>query len=235
MSKEQIFSNLLGRLGVRHGFTTLHMGDFRGAVETWNHLNLSKEFSFVELNQVHGCAVLKVDQSMHQKCGQHPLYYDASMSNRTDVVLGVRTADCVPILLCSKKKEAVAAVHAGWRGTYHDVVMNTVNSMQQAYGVAPHELVAVMGPSIRRCCYEVGEDLYSNFKQRFGKISGLKNQDTFFLDLVETNRMILLEQGLLEDNIEVIEHCTCCENDRFFSYRRDNERAGRQLSYITLG
>jgi YfiH family protein len=149
---------------------------------------------------------------------------DALITNVPSLGVSIRTADCLPILLADPVKCAVAAVHAGWRGTAARIVAETIGAMQRQYGTRPEDLMVAIGPGIGACCYRVGEDV--------GRRFGLNGPG--FVDLAKENRRQLVETGVPEPQIDVLGFCTFCDGRRFHSFRRDGERAGRMISFIRM-
>ena len=143
---------------------------------------------------------------------------DALVSREPGVSVSVRTADCYPILLADARSRTVAAVHSGWRGTAARIVHVALEQMQ----ASPEHTFAAIGPGISVCCYEVGEDV--------GKKFGLTGAGR--VDLAEANKKLLMEAGVPEGNIEILGGCTFCDADRYYSYRREKEEAGRMISFI---
>lgn len=163
---------------------------------------------------------------------------DALVTAEENVCLMVLSADCVPVLLYDPECRVVAAIHAGWKGTAADIAGETVKVMRETFGCRPEVILAGIGPSIGRCCFEVGEEVAGVFRGLFppsaeivraGKKSG-KHQ----VDLWEANRLDLLGAGLKTQHIEVAGMCTVCHPDHFFSYRRDGKQAGRFGAGIAL-
>jgi purine-nucleoside/S-methyl-5'-thioadenosine phosphorylase / adenosine deaminase len=186
---------------------------------------------------------------------------DALLTDRAGVLLSVRSADCVPVLLADPKRRAVAAVHAGWRGALEGCLEKTVGEMRRVFGSHPRDLVAAIGPSIRVCCYEVGEEIWDKFRSRFtgseqffrgaaspsigerhpllfptGQPPGRTqvNQPTVHLDLVAVSRAQLRSAGVPRTNVEVAEFCTACRTDLFFSHRKEKGPTGRMMSVIGI-
>ena len=157
---------------------------------------------------------------------------DAFITNQNGIMLTILTADCVPILLFDPKKNVIGAVHAGWRGTKQEIVLKTVEKMQQKFGSTPQDIIAGVAPSIGRCCYEVGEDVAKYFFE--DRSSFTQKGKKIMLDLPYVNKMQLLKSGLLEQNIEMSEVCTACKVDDYFSYRKEQECSGRFMSMIGL-
>ncbi|MBW1811176.1 MAG: peptidoglycan editing factor PgeF [Deltaproteobacteria bacterium] len=234
MNGSILFSEKLKRVGVEHGFTTRALGDVLGSLNLWEKETNLKGSSLVWLNQVHGIDVFVVDQPASICSSDHELRYDAAITNRTDVVLSVRTADCTPILLFSDEPRAVAVVHAGWRGTLAGIVTHAVSALVETYNCTPKDLTAAIGPCIQPCCYEVGEEVSKPFSDRFGSEAISIVGASKYAHLATANRIWLIECGLSAEKIETLDYCTCCRKELFFSYRREGALAGRQLAYISL-
>jgi YfiH family protein len=146
---------------------------------------------------------------------------DALITNLKKVFVSVRTADCFPILLADVRGRVVGAVHAGWRGTAARVAVEAITQMTAHFGTLPRDVHAVIGPGIGKCCYEVGSDVARQFGERAGH-----------LDLATANLRQLIEAGVPEPQIEIVNGCTRCDAGRFYSYSRDGLKAGRMISYI---
>ena len=185
-----------------------------------------------------------------------PCKGDASSTNTAGLLLAVQTADCVPILLVDPKKRAVAAVHAGWKGTLARITEKAVGRMRYEYGSKPAQLLAAIGPSVGPCCYEVGVDFVSKFTAQFADAADYFDEARsgeepnplqwlnmappghqpppkgVHLDLRKANRSQLLAAGLRPQNIFVSEFCTACRTDLFFSYRKEGSLSGRLMSVV---
>lgn len=192
------------------------------------------------LNQVHGKDVLVVDDIKNYG---KPYSFDAIITSKKGVPLIILTADCLPILLFDPLKSVVAAVHAGWKGTSLQIVEKTVEKMADRFHCAREHIIAAMGPTIGPCCYEVDHpvirafekiDSYTN-KERESFIFPVKGKkERWMFDLAEANRLQLLNVGLIQDNICQLKHCTCCQHELFYSYRRDGKHSGRQGAVIMI-
>ena len=145
-------------------------------------------------------------------------------------LVGVKTADCLPILLVDEHHRAVAAVHAGWRGSVARIAQKTVQAMAARWGTRPSDLHAALGPAIGACCYEVGPEVAMQFTELFPERRDL-NQRTR-IDLEEANRRQLLASGVDAQRVYSAGLCTFCHADQFYSFRRDREAAGRMISFI---
>jgi YfiH family protein len=148
---------------------------------------------------------------------------DALVTSDRGRYIGVRTADCVPLLLADRQRPAVAAVHAGWRGSAANIVAAAIDRLRREFGSDAGDLVVAVGPSIGRCCYEVGPE-----------VAGLFGVSTSHLDLVEVNRRQLTQAGVNSANIDICGLCTSCTPDEFHSWRRDRERFGRMVAAIGI-
>ena len=149
---------------------------------------------------------------------------DARMERTPGAVVAVRTADCIPILLADARTRAVAAVHAGWRGTVAEIARRAVEAMAREFGTRAEDLHAAIGPGIGKCCYEVGPEVAA----RFGA------EGRAHIDLAEANRRQLAACGIPAASIDVANLCTACRAEEFHSFRRDRESAGRQYSFVGL-
>ena len=175
--------------------------------------------------------------------GKAILEGDGLITNLQGVLVGVGTADCVPVLVVDPKKRAVGAFHAGWRGTVAQIVERGVAMMVEEYGSRVDDLEAAVGPSIGACCYSVGREVHKEFGERFGYSEELfrvgidEDDERLYLDLWEANRRQLLDAGLGEERITVVGECAGCVVDargerKYFSHRVEQGVAGRMLSVV---
>ena len=183
--------------------------------------------SVVAVTQVHG------DRVVHASDANPQTEADALWTLTAGVAVGVRTADCVPILFEDRKTGAVAAVHAGWRGVIAQIAARTVEALV-AQGSDPSDLHVAIGPCIQRCCFEVDGDLPARFRADFGDevIAPQPGKDRVHLDLPRAVAMTLARWRVPEGQVVALPQCTHCD-DRFFSHRREQGRTGRHLSFIT--
>jgi YfiH family protein len=149
---------------------------------------------------------------------------DALLEDAPGAVIAVKTADCIPILLVDERLRAVAAVHAGWRGTAAGISGRAVESMRERFGSAPADLHAAIGPGIGECCFEVGPEVAAEFG-----VTGRAH-----IDLASHNRRQLLEAGVTAERIYTSKLCTKCLSDDFHSFRRDREASGRLFSFVGI-
>jgi YfiH family protein len=176
------------------------------------------------LKQVHGCALARAPWDGRPEA-------DAALATRPGEVLGIETADCLPVLLADPRRRAVAAAHAGWRGTAQGVARAAVRALVET-GSDPAELVAALGPGIGPCCYEVGEDVRAAFGERGAAFFRPGPRARAHLDVRAANRAQLLEEGLSAERIASAGDCTLCRPDLYHSYRRDGKTAGRMINFV---
>ena len=171
--------------------------------------------------------------------------YDAMLTDIPGVLLTARTADCVPVLFRDEEHNAVGAAHCGWRGTLNKLQAKTALKMREIYKTDLSKLKIAIGPCISECCYEVSEDFYKNFagihgervKKYFRRDDRprLSAEQKYMCDLKSINKMLLLDLPEIgENNIEISQNCTYCEEDLFFSHRRQGEYRGSHAAFIGI-
>jgi len=199
------------------------------------------EWSLAGCWQVHGADVRVVQSAEEAKPAENQLgdtiYCDVIVSNAAHVLAGVKTADCVPILLGDPATGAFAAVHAGWRGTLATAVISGVERLRDEYGTKPKDLRVAIGASAGPCCYEVGAEVIAAFNEKFGdeELFSSTRPDHATIDLLKANRDQLLSVGVLPEKIHIAPICTMCRTDLFFSYRKEkslNGKVGRLMAVI---
>ncbi len=216
----------------------------------------ARKMQLVTLRQIHSDVVHVISAPP-----QTALQGDALITATSGVLLAIQTADCIPILLADPRHRAVAAIHAGWRGTLARIAAKTVGRMQMEFSTRPQDLIAAIGPGISQCCYEVGPDVVKEFAAKFpqakdwfdGPFDALASGEDpnplpwltmmppghqpppprCMLDLKAANAAILAEAGLSAKNIFSSDLCTSSRTDLFFSYRRE-KTTGRMLSVIGI-
>ena len=178
---------------------------------------------------------------------------DALITQVPGLWIGVYSADCVPVLIADTRLNVVAAVHAGWRGTVGGITRMAVERMKAEFGCRPEDMQAVIGPSISPEAFEVGEEVVMQFRQAAFPESIIRHdlaankaacksssaacnttKESFYIDLWQSNRWLLTEAGLQEENIQLAGLCTVGCPDRFFSYRREGYATGRMVSAICI-
>lgn len=211
------------------------------------------------VRQIHSNLVAIADNAEAER--ERPRKADGLMTDAPGVLLGIQTADCIPVLVADRKRHAVAAFHAGWRGTVERIVEKGIGRMRLEFGSRPEDLVAAIGPGIGQCCYAVGEELVSSFESQFAYAQELFREvyssdpiktkypmlfltqrapghspigPGLHLDLKEANRRQLLDAGVKARAIVAVGGCTACQPELFFSHRASQGRAGRMLSVIGI-
>jgi polyphenol oxidase len=206
----------------------------------------------ITLRQIHSDIIHFVDSPPEEQ-----LVGDGLITASPGLLLAIQTADCLPVILVDPKRRAVGVFHAGWRGTVKRIVEKGVGEMQRHFGTLPRDLKAAIGPGVRGCCYEVGEEVREKFEPQFAYAAKLfrevKESDPvrekypllfltarapghselptkIFLDLVEANRQQLLAAGVAAKNIEASSLCTNCRPDLLFSYRAEKGKTGRMMA-----
>jgi polyphenol oxidase len=208
-------------------------------------------FSLVGVRQVHSGVVHVIREGdgalegrLQTAEGKAVLEGDGLITDVPGVLLGVGTADCVPVLVVDVEKRVVGAFHAGWRGTVARIVERGVAKMAEEYGSRVEDLLAAVGPSIGACCYTVGEEVRAEFGVRFGYAGELFKTGIdgggIRLDLWDANRRQLLDAGVDEGRIALVGECTACARDeggtlRYFSHRGERGLAGRMLNVVGIG
>lgn len=215
-----------------HGFTgkSATFGRRENGPGDRERLSIALGFSrLFPMRQVHGNEVraLGVERVEPPEC-------DGLVTDRPGAGLVVETADCVPFLVWAERRNAVAAVHAGWRGTLSRVTSAAVETLV-SLGAGAEELHVAVGPAIRACCFEVGDEVVDAFAGSGRDVSRITRdggRGRRHLDLVADNRSQLLDAGVAEERIYDSGRCTYCEWERFYSYRREGASVGRILGAI---
>ncbi|MEP6902248.1 MAG: peptidoglycan editing factor PgeF [Actinomycetota bacterium] len=193
-------------------------------------------FALASVWQIHSADVRRVRDLTDAKDDDHKM--DALVSDVKNVLLGVKTADCVPVLLGDPKTGAFSAIHAGWRGTVQSIALKAIEKMREFYGTNPPDLIAAIGPAATRKNYEIGQDVIDEFRENFPNSEHLftpTRENHALIDLHTANQEQLLSVGVLPENIYVAPLCTMERTDLFFSYRREKKiygKTGRLLSVI---
>jgi len=186
--------------------------------------------------QIHSADIRVVKDLADAKDGDYKM--DALVSNAENVMLGVKTADCVPVLLGDMKTKAFAAIHAGWRGTVQLIVLKAIEKMREIYGTNPQDLVCAIGPAATCKNYEIGQDVIDAFSEKFPDSEYLftpTRENHALVDLHKANFEQLVSIRIFPENIYVAPFCTMERTDLFFSYRREKKKygkTGRLLSVI---
>ena len=158
---------------------------------------------------------------------------DALITDKAKDILMVMVADCIPILFYDTKQYIIAAIHAGRCGTFTNIVSQTLELMASTYYCNTKDIIVSIGPHIKKCCYEVGEEIVVEAKNLGLDKFIVKYGEKFHLDMISIILQQLIESGIETEKIEIVDNCTCCESDRFFSYRKEG-KTGRFCGVIML-
>ncbi len=235
-----VFSTRLG--GVSAGpYRSLNLGRHTAdepaqVAENWRRFASAAGFSQDRVafaTQVHGASVRRVQagEGVRGPLGEH----DVLVTTASEVVLAISIADCVPIYILDPVRPALGLAHAGWRGTLAGAGPAAAAAMATAAGTRPADCIALLGPSIGPCCYEVDESLASAFERAFGTGVAVRRQGRVFLDLWTANRRALLGAGFPEARVLFAGICTACRRDLFYSHRAEGGLTGRMaaVAWIT--
>jgi YfiH family protein len=211
----------------------------------------------ITLRQFHSNLVLRVTAA--DAARERPWKADGVITDEPGLLLSVQTADCIPVLVADRRRKAVGAFHAGWRGTVKRIGETGVGRMRFEFGSRPEDLVAAIGPGIGQCCYAVGEEVLSEFESQFSYGRELFREvydsdavrtrypmlfltqrapghspigPSLHVDLIEANRRQLMAAGVGEKQIRVVGGCTQCQPELFYSHRGSRGHAGRMMAMI---
>ena len=196
----------------------------------------------LQMNQVHDVQVAVVDRpdvTPDELDG-----FDAMVTDLAGLAIGVRTADCIPIILYDPVRKSAAAVHSGWRGTVAKILHNVIVKMSNVYGTQPSDLIAVIGPGICADCFQVGEEVALKFKEAGfnldsvwsfrGPKTGAGMTGGHHIDLKEACRQTLVECGIRNENVQISDICTYDDNNLLYSARKEGIECGRNITYIMI-
>jgi YfiH family protein len=211
----------------------------------------------ITLRQFHSNLVVRV--AAEDALRERPWKADGAITDAPGLLVAVQTADCIPVLVADRKRKAVGAFHAGWRGTVKRIVETGIARMRFEFGSRPEDLVAAIGPGIGQCCYAVGEEVLSEFESQFSYGRELFREvydsdavrtkypmlfltqrapghspigPSLHVDLIEANRRQLMAAGVGEKRIQIVGGCTQCQPELFYSHRGSRGHAGRMMAVI---
>ena len=261
------FSTRQGGISACHGGKSLNLGltphDTHANVERNRAMFLQavgavrgdgRLWPLVQLRQIHSAIIHHIDT-----VPAHPPAGDGMITSLLEVLLAIKTADCVPVLVADVKRRAVGAFHAGWRGTLARIVEKGVGEMRRELGSESRDLRAAIGPCVRKCCYAVGGEVRTEFDSQFSYAAELFEEvfgsnaihirypllflnqrapghhqlgPELHLDLVVANRRQLKDAGVRDEHISVADGCTACDTKRFFSHRAEFGKTGRMMAVV---
>lgn len=194
----------------------------------------TRELFFVK--QVHGDRIFILDDSQKSVDQVEREEADALITPLAGKPIAVLTADCVPVILYDPEKHVAGVIHAGRKGTQKRIVSKTISILSNSYGCNPEDVIVALGPAIGACCYEVEEDCIEPFRADYPdwkEFVTANSSGRFMLDLVKANEADAVGAGILKENIHRSGECTSCNNDRWFSYRKEGT-TGRIVSLVML-
>ena len=241
------FSTTRGEVDRRNAYSSVNLCDYVGddALRVLDaRITLAMQLGvdlddLVMPRQTHSCRVAIIDEAFRamdiDKQEAALEGGDALVTSLKGVVIGVNTADCVPIVLADEKAGVIAVAHAGWRGTVGRIAQAAVKEMCRQ-GARPEHIQVAMGPSICQDCFEVGDEVVDAFRQAHFDLDSIvkRNAKTgkAHIDLRAANRDVLIAVGVPVDHVVVSQHCSRCEHERFFSARRLGINSGRTFTGI---
>lgn len=244
---------------IKHAFSTKHGGVSKGIYSTMNLSFEHDNFDDVTENYKRFCkATGFVFEDLVASSQDHHTFVrvctnenkgigiykekdiesvDGLITNEKGLTLVTYYADCTPLFFIDPVKKAIGLAHAGWRGTVRKIGKVVIDKMVENYGTNPSDLICAIGPAISKCCYEVDEacaDEFYNLGLDDSKFIFPKENNKFMIDLLETNRQILVSCGVKEENIEVSDLCTKCNSDVLWSHRATNGQRGTMSAFMRI-
>ncbi|WP_321779101.1 peptidoglycan editing factor PgeF [Sulfurimonas sp.] len=226
---------------ITHAFTTkvsgnlaFHVNDNPKVVQL-NHTVLAKKLNYdkktlIHMKQIHSNIVHLVDVKDNF---DNPPTCDALITDKLNTPLMVMVADCSPLLFFDTKKNIIAVAHAGREGTFSNIIKNVINSFKENYNSNAQDIIVSIGASIKKCCYEVGDEIYKESCELNLNYAIEKKDKNYYLNISKILKTQLLDAGVKEQNIEICNECSCCEDKKYFSYRAD-KKSGRFCGVILL-
>lgn len=246
-----LISPLFSQLKIKHAFSTRLGGLSNNSYQSLNIvtktgdnlLNVNHNLELIKqqleaknlplktIKQIHSNQVLKID-SQNLNIINETTEADSLVTALNNTILGVTTADCVPILMYDTQHHIAAAVHAGWRGTLTHIAQNSIQAMLEL-GADLASIHIALGPSICTQCFEVGQEVADQFQIAYSNCIDTTISNKPHFDLKKANTLTLKQLGITSKNIDVLPWCTMCDKKRFYSYRRDGAKTGQQIALIT--
>jgi polyphenol oxidase len=229
------FSNLSSLFTTKKsGNLAFHVGDDKERV-ILNHKELAKTLSYelrtlVHMKQIHSNRVHRVDENDNF---ENPQSCDALITDRKNTPLMVVVADCSPLLFYDAKQETIAVAHAGRAGAFSNIVQNVCESFKNDFHSDMRDIYVSVGPSIKECCYEVGREIYDEAKDLNLEYALKQQNNSYYLNISKILKTQLLAAGVEEKNIEFSDECSCCQSQKYFSYRA-KKVTGRFAGVICL-
>ena len=212
-----------------------NMNNYKTLCEA-NNLNYK---NIIKANQAHTDNIVNVTEIPHNKTIDTGEVSDGLITNKKNIILATTNADCILILFFDPKKRVIANVHSGWKGTLQEISVKAVDKMKKEFDCDPKDIIVCICPSIRKCHFEVDEDVYTMFYNKFQKLGNIdefieEKQGKWNIDTVLINKIILKQAGILEENIEDCGICSVCNKEKIHSYRAEGKEYGLATAMISL-
>lgn len=245
--------------GIKHAFSTRIGGVSKGVYSTMNFSFIrgdrkeDVEENYRRMARVFGCEISDIvctdqthtvnirkvtdaDRGMGVTREKEYTDVDGLITATPGILLAAFVADCVPLFFADPKERVIGLAHSGWRGTVGRIGAKMVQKMCEDYGCQKKDILAAVGPSICKDCYEVSEDVAGQFRNQFGEVvlTPGKEAGKYQLDLWKANERVLLEAGLLKENISITDICTRCNADYLFSHRASGGKRGNLGAFMML-
>lgn len=235
--KNLLFSTKINSQYFFSGFCTKQNGNAQLIADILHYfslINLAYDH-LVTLEQIHSTNIAVITKNSNKIITIDES--DGAITNEKKTILTVRTADCAPIIYCDKKNKVIGISHNGWRSTLKKISQKLINKMIEK-GAELTSIIAVIGPCIGSCCYDIDDDRYYYFIEEFDgyadKIFQVKKGKRY-LNLTLLNYLLLIDAGIKKENIDYFPFCTKCDKERFFSFRRDSKtKYGEMLSFVMI-
>lgn len=216
--------------------------DYKNNLNNYKILCKNIELDFknlIKANQAHTDNVLCIDEFERLDTIDTRNLSDGLITNKKGIILATTNADCILLLFFDPVKNVIANTHSGWKGTLQEISRKTVEKMIKNYGCNPNDIIVCICPSIRKCHFEVGEDVKELFYKQFKKLGNtdefiLRNNKKWYIDTILINKIILKQIGILETNIEDSEVCSVCNKEKIHSFRAEGENYGLATALIGL-
>jgi polyphenol oxidase len=234
----QQFPELIAAESTRHGgvsefpFSSLNLGIYSGDKPEAVQENRKRFFEGLGIDLAEVCFSYQIHEDkiwVAQKL-ENLEGYDAFITHQPNVFVCVTVADCTPVLIYDAKNQAVASIHAGWKGTVLGIAGKSLQKMQEVFGTNPADCYAYIGTCIDECSFEVGDEVANHFGENFKRFDEAKGK--FFVDLKQANQQQLTDLGIPKNQIEISEFSTVLNNEDYFSHRKEQGKTGRMLAVI---
>ncbi len=250
--KLQKYSNIISHaysVGIDRNYRTfksnkepLSRTDYENNINNYKELCEQIDLNYnniIKANQAHTDNVVCIEELKSTKIIDTQVKSDGLITNKRQIILATTNADCILLLFFDPVKKVIANTHSGWKGTLQEISTKTVIKMVNTYGCNPNDIIVCICPSIRKCHFEVGEDVKDIFYKQFKKLGNtdefiLKDNEKWYIDTVLINKIILKQIGILEKNIEDSQICSVCNKEKIHSFRAEGDNYGLATAIISL-